>query len=424
MIKCSAIVSTYNSERFIKGCLKDLIDQTLYRKKQLEIIVINSGSLQNEDKIILEFKKRHPDIQYLKTNRESLYKAWNRGIKVAKGKYLTNANTDDRHRKDSLEIMVEYMECHSKIDLVYAWQWISNIPNEPFKENISLNPQRWKKMVRIKMINFLKDPFNNIVQDNKTGYYFKWPLYSHKRRDENDRIGSQPVWRKAVHNKVGYFDSNLKILGDSDFWLKMGKKGCNFARIPEILGVFYVGGANLAVKQHHYLLKELFVIYDRYLKNKPKHMIKFFAILYDLFKQEAKNNIYYKRMKLLFKKISPNIKQAIKMAECHLQKNNDKLAKKALKCAENKLNFGRTPTLLIYRIASCFMLIKDYEKAIKYFNYCSHKTIFRYKSLFKIGEIALEEGQSERAKNYFIKCLKICPEHIKAREYLNSIHQI
>ncbi len=50
-IKVSAIVSTYNSERFLRGCLDDLTTQTLYQKSELEIIVVNSGSEQNEEKI-------------------------------------------------------------------------------------------------------------------------------------------------------------------------------------------------------------------------------------------------------------------------------------------------------------------------------------------------------------------------------------
>jgi predicted O-methyltransferase YrrM len=48
----SAIVSTFNAERFLAGCLDDLERQTI--ADQMEIIVINSGSEQNEDKIVRE----------------------------------------------------------------------------------------------------------------------------------------------------------------------------------------------------------------------------------------------------------------------------------------------------------------------------------------------------------------------------------
>ncbi|WP_407931600.1 glycosyltransferase, partial [Ignavibacterium album] len=42
----SVIVSTYNSERFIRGKIEDLLNQSIFDK--IEIIIINSGSLENE----------------------------------------------------------------------------------------------------------------------------------------------------------------------------------------------------------------------------------------------------------------------------------------------------------------------------------------------------------------------------------------
>ena len=93
----SALVSTYNSEKFIEGRIVDLLEQSI--SKYLQIVIINSGSTQNEDKIIKSFTESYSNITYLKTKeRESIYKAWNRGIKVANGKYITNANTDDRNK--------------------------------------------------------------------------------------------------------------------------------------------------------------------------------------------------------------------------------------------------------------------------------------------------------------------------------------
>ncbi len=103
----SAIVSTYNSERFIRGCLEDLECQTI--ADRLEIVVVNSGSQQNEEAVIREFQEKYSNIKYIKTDqRETVYAAWNRGIQAATGKYITNANTDDRHRKDALEVMVKF----------------------------------------------------------------------------------------------------------------------------------------------------------------------------------------------------------------------------------------------------------------------------------------------------------------------------
>ncbi len=83
----SAIVSTYNSEKYLCGCLEDLTTQTI--SDHLEIIVVNSGSEQNEETIVKEFQEKYSNIKYIKTeNRESVYAAWNLSIKAASGNIL------------------------------------------------------------------------------------------------------------------------------------------------------------------------------------------------------------------------------------------------------------------------------------------------------------------------------------------------
>ena len=84
----SAIVSTFNAARFIRGCIEDLEGQTISDK--IEIIIVDSASEQNEGEIVREFQERYPNIRYTRTEqRESVYAAWNRGIRMARGKYIT-----------------------------------------------------------------------------------------------------------------------------------------------------------------------------------------------------------------------------------------------------------------------------------------------------------------------------------------------
>ena len=81
----------------MRGRLENLTSQTLFLRGRTEIIVIDSASSQNEKAIVQDFQKEHDNISYFRTSqRESLYKAWNRAIKIAAGEYITNANTDDR----------------------------------------------------------------------------------------------------------------------------------------------------------------------------------------------------------------------------------------------------------------------------------------------------------------------------------------
>jgi len=201
----SAIVSTYNSERFIRGCLEDLEAQTI--ANQIDITVIDSGSQQNERGIVEEFQQRYDNIVYIRTEeREGVYAAWNRGIKAARGKYITNANTDDRHKSDAFEQMVNVLEAMPNLALAYANVYITETENETFENHTRVGTYRWKNFNSLELIN---------------GCF----------------IGPQPMWRRSMHDKYGYFDETFESAGDWEFWLRMAERE-KFIHLDEFLGLY------------------------------------------------------------------------------------------------------------------------------------------------------------------------------------------
>ncbi len=205
----SAIVSVYRAERFIRGCLEDLVGQTLFQKGQLEIIVINSGSHENEGTITEEYTARYPSrVRYIRTEeRETIYRAWNRGIEAAGGTYVTNANADDRHRPDGLEVMTTCLDRNPEIALVYADCDVTTVENGRFGET-------------------------PIVAR------FKWPDFDPVQLFRICYIGPQPMWRRSLHRRHGLFDPTCRSAGDYEFWLRLAAAGERFLHIPETLGLY------------------------------------------------------------------------------------------------------------------------------------------------------------------------------------------
>jgi len=139
----SAIVSTYNAERFIRGCLDDLLVQTI--GERLEIIVVDSGSQEDEGQIVSQYQQKFNNIRYIRTqNRESLYAAWNRGIRAASGKYITSANTDDRHAAHAFERMARVLDERADVVLIYANLWVTETENETFDRFTPVGQLKWK----------------------------------------------------------------------------------------------------------------------------------------------------------------------------------------------------------------------------------------------------------------------------------------
>ena len=200
----SALVSTYNDADLLPGCLDNLEQQTI--ADRLEIIVIDSGSEQNEGEIVREYQERYDNIRYLRTERETLYDAWNRGLFLARGKYLTTANTDDRHRMDALEVMAEALDAHPEVGLVYGDSVITSRADETFADH---SGQRC----------------------------LAWPEYSLRQALMFDIFGPQPMWRRRCHEEAGIFPTTLEICGDYDFFLRAAWQ-YSARHIPEVIGLY------------------------------------------------------------------------------------------------------------------------------------------------------------------------------------------
>ncbi|WP_162605058.1 glycosyltransferase [Geomonas oryzae] len=205
--RVSAIVSTYNSERFMEGCLTDLAGQTLFARGELQIVVIDSGSPEQEGEIVKRWQQRFPErISYLRTERETLYAAWNRGVESARGVFLTNANTDDRHRPDALEVMAAALEANPGVDLVYGDCYVSTVENETYAESAR------KRL-------------------------FRYPDFLAPASLLHYQLGPQPMWRRSVHEKIGFFDGSFHAAGDYDFNIRFAL-ACKALHLPEPLGLY------------------------------------------------------------------------------------------------------------------------------------------------------------------------------------------
>jgi glycosyltransferase involved in cell wall biosynthesis len=198
--RVSAIVSTYNSERYLAGCLADLEAQSI--ASEIDIIVVDSGSQQNEQAIVRDFQRQYDNIQYVRTDhRETLYSAWNRAIALSRGTYVTNANTDDRHESYALERLAMSLDARPDCVLAYANQ--------------------------------------NIVEGEGTARAISRVTecgeFSRRRLFETCFIGSQPMWRKSVHDEFGGFDEAFFAAGDYEYWLRISQTH-PFRYVNEVLG--------------------------------------------------------------------------------------------------------------------------------------------------------------------------------------------
>lgn len=92
MTKLSIIVPVYNVEKYLPKCLESLIKQTL---KDIEIICVNDGSMDNSLAILKEFASKDSRIRIIDNQHQGVAKTRNTGIEQSAGEYIGFVDSDD-----------------------------------------------------------------------------------------------------------------------------------------------------------------------------------------------------------------------------------------------------------------------------------------------------------------------------------------
>ncbi|WP_296889892.1 glycosyltransferase [uncultured Methanobrevibacter sp.] len=113
-IKVSVVIPVYNVEEFLGECLDSIVNQTL---KDIEIICVNDGS-KDKSLEILNYYAEHDDRFTVISQENSGHAvATNRGMDLARGKYLYLMDSDDFIELTALEEAYNYAE-EKNVDFV------------------------------------------------------------------------------------------------------------------------------------------------------------------------------------------------------------------------------------------------------------------------------------------------------------------
>ena len=100
MIKVSVVVSVYNGEKYIEKCIKSILRQSY---KNIELIVVNDGSIDKTKKILDKYKE---SIVVINKNNTGVSDSRNRGIDKATGEYIMFCDADDWLDKKAVELAI------------------------------------------------------------------------------------------------------------------------------------------------------------------------------------------------------------------------------------------------------------------------------------------------------------------------------
>ena len=230
----TVVVPVYNTEKYLEKCLKSILSALPNRlKKQSEILIINDGSKDSSEQIILKYKNKYPRlINYIKQKNHGLGNVRNVALKNANGKYIASIDSDDTINRLFFKESIEYM--NENIDIIiYDWvsitdtsrfdtpaiEWVFNDINK--YEGLlytTIMPSTCNKIIKKELydnlnIKFMEDKYEDlstnpfIMLSAKTIKYINKPYYEYYIRSNS-----------IMRSSAGY--SMIDVLKEVDNRLK------------------------------------------------------------------------------------------------------------------------------------------------------------------------------------------------------------
>lgn len=198
--KISVILPVYNGQLFVKAAVDSILTQSC---GDFELLIINDGSTDDTEKIILGFDDRR--IRYIRNDRNlGLIATLNKGLDLAKGEYIARMDNDDIALPTRLEKQLAYME-ENKHVAVLATKLV--IINER-----GFEVDHWPEDVHTSSVEEIKNtmPVTNC-------------------------IGHPTVMMRAADVKEIRYNPSFKNSEDWALWLTMLSRGKVIAKLNEVL---------------------------------------------------------------------------------------------------------------------------------------------------------------------------------------------
>lgn len=132
-MKVSIIIAVYNVEKYIKKCIHSVIYQSY---KNIEIILVNDGSIDSSGEICDEVAINDKRIKVLHKDNGGLSSARNAGIEISTGDSLFFLDSDDYLSRDCIEKCVKMMMQYNADISIMQMLFIAEDTNEEIPSNI------------------------------------------------------------------------------------------------------------------------------------------------------------------------------------------------------------------------------------------------------------------------------------------------
>ncbi len=189
----SVIIPTYNRANLLERAIRSVLAQT-YR--DFEIIVVDDASTDNTQEMLKEKLKQEIDTDILRYIKNEINmersRSRNKGMEVAKGKYIALLDDDDIWLPEHLEFSIDFLQTNEDVGCIFT--------------NFFLIPLKFPSNARLMFTN---------IQTTKDNLYRKFCI--------TGKIGSPStaVLRKSIYERLGGFNTEISVFEDREFFSRV-----------------------------------------------------------------------------------------------------------------------------------------------------------------------------------------------------------
>ena len=192
----SVLMPVYKTGIFLREAVDSILTQSF---TDFELIILNDCSPDNAEEILDSYSDPRI-VRYKGDKNVGLSNVLNIGIALARGKYIARMDSDDLSSPERLQIQVDYLNAHPKIDLVSVGMHLFGARNEVWIRD--------------------SDP-----EKVKIDAMFHSPV-----------LHASSMWRKDRFEKEGLrFRQEFVPAEDYDLWTRALLKGLKLVNLPDVL---------------------------------------------------------------------------------------------------------------------------------------------------------------------------------------------
>src|SRR5918998_6058271 len=184
----SVVIPCYNQAHFLGEAIESVLAQSY---PNFEIIVVDDGSTDDTS----EVAGSYPKVRLVRQENQGLSGARNAGLARSEGEYVVFLDADDRLLPEALETGLEYLDAHPECAFVHGHYRYITVDGLPL-----YNSER---------------PQPVIAEDRH---------YAELLHNNYIAMLATVMYRRAVFESVGGFDTSLSACEDYELYLRIARR--------------------------------------------------------------------------------------------------------------------------------------------------------------------------------------------------------